>query len=383
MKIIILIMFSILLSYNTLALDNNMFANNINHDNYYNYSYPNKLSNIHATFFTGYSMDILPIIWNGNAYFLSTNGNLYQNNASNISEVINIFVTDSANNRLDEKSMPMIVNETLYVGSTNGYVYKLNASNITQELGKYNSGGAIQSSPIIINNILYIGTSKTNQLLQINISDMTLMNNISTNYYNFASPSCDEQQCYFTSYDGGIYQVNQTNFTLTNTYHTNRGFTSSPSYNEKYVYAVNDNGKAYQWNRSNVSELVNIYVFGGDSNETSSLVSHYKEHVYFGSGSWISGTFDDSKIYQNDKDNISININTLDVVGSMYNGVSFGNNDLALFTVTKGTYENNISETMIGTAYLVNASNISNIIDIFKFARSVANRLWSGGSSWV
>jgi len=72
------------------------------------------------------------------------------------------------------QSSPVVVNDTLYVGSDDGKVYALNATTGV-ELWSYATGGAIEmSSPTIFGNKLFIG-SKDGYLYCLNTKDKTLI----------------------------------------------------------------------------------------------------------------------------------------------------------------------------------------------------------------
>jgi len=55
------------------------------------------------------------------------------------------------------QSSPAVVNGVVYAGSEDKYVYALNASSGTLQW-RYQTGGAVQSSPAVVNSLVYIGS---------------------------------------------------------------------------------------------------------------------------------------------------------------------------------------------------------------------------------
>ena len=79
--------------------------------------------------------------------------------AQNFNQLINYTVTaeDGSTKRYVVKIVFLRANQKVYVGSSDGNVYAINAHNGI-EIWKYTTGGAIHSSPTLLDNTLYIGS---------------------------------------------------------------------------------------------------------------------------------------------------------------------------------------------------------------------------------
>ena len=58
-------------------------------------------------------------------------------------------------------SSPAVVNGVVYIGSDDGNVYALNAAN-GAELWNYTTGGYVDSSPAVVTGVVYIGSDDGN-----------------------------------------------------------------------------------------------------------------------------------------------------------------------------------------------------------------------------
>lgn len=356
----------------TLNSDGFMFANHLNHSNYYENSvYPENLNKVYAKFFVNTTIvSVSPIIYNGFAYFPASNGYLYKNNASNISQNIQMFhLTNNIINGVGEKSVPAIANDTIYIGSIQGYVYMLNASNITQVFNSYNTGSYIQSSPIVYEGYVYIGVGN-GDLLKLYANNLTARATYNVGGYAFGSPSCSDGFCYFTNGNAHeVIQMNITTFSPVNRFATGSVFASSPSVNGKYIYVFNDDSSAYQLNKTNISIISSSYATscGGYNCESSFLVTMYNNYVYFGNGAWDGNFHEYGKLYQANASNISQIFNVLNLNGSSYTGFAIDKNGVGSVSVVNGTYSGNLSVNLTGTMYLINSSNITQVYDSYVY----------------
>jgi len=148
-------------------------------------------------------------------------------------------------------SSPMIVHNVVYVGSNDGTLYAINATNGAL-LGFYHTGGYVMSSPAIANGILYVGSDDGN-LYAFNTANGKLLwkDNVDTNpiFGIVSAPVVANGVVYATCYDNDlIFAVNaQTGamiWTAHAQYHMSR---SSPAIAngvlyvgsaDKYVYAL-------------------------------------------------------------------------------------------------------------------------------------------------
>ena len=79
----------------TFTSDGAMFGNFLNHSNVYpSYFFPSNINRVYSSFFVGnFTSAVAPVVWNGSAYFLTTNGFLYRNNASNVSQSFQVLLS--------------------------------------------------------------------------------------------------------------------------------------------------------------------------------------------------------------------------------------------------------------------------------------------------
>jgi hypothetical protein len=195
------------------------------------------------------------IVYGGYVYFTdwwSTNGPIYQANASNISQIINTYGTDNCD------SAPVIADGFIYYGCGNS-IYQLNATNITRKIAQYTAGGSIDtgSSMAVAAGYLYFGTDD-NKAYQLNSS------NISINIANFTTggdvdtaPAIAHGFAYIGSLDGFTYQLNATNISqqISN-------YSTGAVYNGLTVtddYLLVGGSQLYQLNSSNISQKIANY----------------------------------------------------------------------------------------------------------------------------
>ncbi|MBI5046534.1 PQQ-binding-like beta-propeller repeat protein [Candidatus Micrarchaeota archaeon] len=210
---------------------------------------------------TGDTIFSSPAVANGYVYVGSNDGNLYQLNASNISGTYtdpSTFIANFTTGNSIESS-PVIANDSVgifsvYVGSFDGKLYRLNASNVSQEFASFTTGDTIFSSPAVANGFVYFG-SVDGVVYQLNASDITQqIANFTTGGAVYSSPALANGYAYIGSNDGNIYQLNASDISQQITNFTTSGSVrSSPAVTNDYVYVGGIDGNVYQLNSSNIS----------------------------------------------------------------------------------------------------------------------------------
>ncbi len=271
------------------------------------------------------------IISNGYVYVGADN--LYQLNASNVSQQI-------ANYSAVCSSSPVIANGFLYFGS-NG-LYQLNASNVSQQIANYSGGIDTFDSPAVSNGYVYVGDSVNFNFYQLNASNISQMvNSFSTGGKTFSSPAVSNGYVYFTvssSLKGAvkyiIYQLNASNVSQQIANYLIPLYTvpSSPAVSNGYVYVGADN--LYQLNASNVSQQIANYSSGASLSYSPAVSNGY---VYIG---------DYNDFYQLNASNVSQQIANISGFSTSSPAVS---NGYVYFSSDNGPYE----------IYQLNASNVS------------------------
>jgi len=307
----------------------------------------------YSIFTTGYSVDQNPTIANGYVYIASssTDRNIYQLNASNISQKIANYTLIPDNTF----SNPIVANGFVYIGSS--YVlYQLNASNVSQQITNYTYGpggfGLLQYSPAISNGFLYTGSADA--LLQLNAS------NISQKIANFTvgvnilmTPAIANGYVYVGYGFRTLFQLNATNISLTPianfSFTTGNGFSVPPAVANGFVYiggGPSAGGWLFQLNASNVSQqIANFTTVGTVAYSSPAVASGY---VYIGTS---------NAFYQLNASNVSQQI-------ANYSGTFY------MPTVANGyVYVANGSNYM----FQLNASNVSQMIGTLYLGGIVAS----------
>ena len=199
----------------TLAFDSNsqdntewtMFGKYLNHTSWDGIDFPIISGLNNASYTTeGHIYYSSPAVANGYVYVGSWDDNLYQLNASNVSQLIASYTTGGG-----VISSPAIANGYVYVGSHDDNLYQLNASNVSQLIANYTTGGDVRSSPAIANGYVYVG-SKDYNLYQLNASNISqLIANYTTEEEVWSSPAIANGYVYVGSNDNKVYQLNANN----------------------------------------------------------------------------------------------------------------------------------------------------------------------------
>ncbi len=126
------------------------------------------------------------------------------------------------------------------VGSNDGNVYALNTSD-GSSAWHYKTGGAVVSSPSVVNNIVYVG-SKDHYVYALNASDGSLIWRYKTGNAVYSSPVVDNNTVYIGSNDGYMYALNAIDGSLVWRYQTRGPVSNTPAIANNVVYVSSNNG---------------------------------------------------------------------------------------------------------------------------------------------
>jgi hypothetical protein len=280
-----------------------MFGRHLNHSHYTSSYAPTNISEASTITYTGLSLYSYstPAVANGILYIAEVDNFFHALNATNISQVINkpsIYYSSD---------VPAIAGDYVYYnarwshGTSNGYLYQLNASNISETIASYylsDTNNVFLGSPAVSNGSVYIGTYADYVFYQLNASDVSKSIGIADLGWGvncYSSPAVANGFVYVGCNDDKLYQLNATDITnIIDSYTTGGDVDSSPAVTAEYVYVGSDDDKVYQLNASNVSQLIASYTTGGDVSASPGVAHGY---VYIGST--------DNNFYQLNATNIS------------------------------------------------------------------------------
>lgn len=216
-------------------------------------------------------------VGNGYVYFGGLDNNLYQANASNVSQIINVFDAGG-----DMYVQPAVVGDYVYIQNydTNTY-YQLNAFNVSQVISFYTTAG-VSSGSISISEDGYAyfsGGTEVYQADALNISN--IINTYSGSAIVFNTPAIANGYLYIgTILSNTLYQLNATNISqFVASFSAGDWFISSPIVTDKYVYIGSEDDSIYQLNASNISQAITLYATGNDVG-SSAAVSVSNDYVY-------------------------------------------------------------------------------------------------------
>ncbi|MBT4174320.1 hypothetical protein HOC80_03940 [archaeon] len=106
-----------------------------------------------------------PVLGNGYIYFGESSTNLYQFNASNISQHIanysvGVYMTTPA----------LVTPDYVFIAASN-IMYQFNATNVSHLISTYTAGGTINGGPVVARGFLYFG-STNNMLYQLGVENL-------------------------------------------------------------------------------------------------------------------------------------------------------------------------------------------------------------------
>jgi outer membrane protein assembly factor BamB len=180
-------------------------------------------------------------------------------------------------------SSPAVINDMVFVGSDDYKVYALNASTGVK-IWNYTTGNNVDSSPAVANNIVYVGGWDQN-VYALNASTGIKIWNYTTGSYVFSSPTVANGKVYIGSQNWKVYALNASTGKLIWNYTTGAAVQSSPAVASGMAFVGSDDGKVYALNAS-TGKFVWSYATGGIV-ESSPAVANGRVFV---------GSYDD-KIY--------------------------------------------------------------------------------------
>ena len=173
-------------------------------------------------------------------------------------------------------SSPTLYNKTLFFSSWNGEVYAVNSNN-GRELWRKKIGWSTRSSPFVVDNRVFIGSSDGLYALTSVDGDIVWRNeNIGV---VSSKPFVSEGVVYCGSLDGKIYALNMLNGEMLWSYTTDDSIYSSPVVVGDAVYFGSNDGRLYALNKNN-GEIIWFHQTE-DSIVSSPVV--YKDFIIFGS----------------------------------------------------------------------------------------------------
>lgn len=140
------------------------------------------------------------------------------------------------------ETSPAVVNGIVYVGSDDGYVYALNAANGSL-IWKYNTYGPVQSSPAVVDGVVYIGGFHSHAVFALNAYTGALIWSSPTNsvYPNEISSTAVANGLVYVAVDnsgfgGEFYALNASTGNLAWKYNPSSWLSSSPTVYGGKVY---------------------------------------------------------------------------------------------------------------------------------------------------
>ncbi|HLN46239.1 MAG TPA: PQQ-binding-like beta-propeller repeat protein [Candidatus Sulfotelmatobacter sp.] len=145
------------------------------------------------------------------------------------------------------ESSPAIVDGIVYVGALwngkNGFVYALNAST-GSKIWSFATNSGIESSPAVVNGIVYIG-SYLGRVYALNAFSGSVIWSFNTGKSVFSSPAAVDNVVYVGSADGYMYALNASSGSQLWSYYTNGEIISSPAVVDGVVYFGSEDHNLY------------------------------------------------------------------------------------------------------------------------------------------
>jgi outer membrane protein assembly factor BamB len=182
-------------------------------------------------------------------------------------------------------SSPVVTNGAVYVGSDDGSIYAFNAKSGTL-LWTYATQNAVYSSPAIANGVLYVG-SNDGSIYAISLATHTLLWRGITGGPVHSSPAVAHNIVYVGSDDGNLYAVNATTGQLIWNVTTGNTVTDAPTVANGVVYFGSWDQNVYAVNAKTGVVLWKVYTNGA----VQSSVTVVNGNVYFGADNYSNSTF--------------------------------------------------------------------------------------------
>jgi YVTN family beta-propeller protein/parallel beta-helix repeat protein len=145
-------------------------------------------------------------------------------------------------------SSPAVVNSVVYVGSDDNCTYALNASTGVL-VWKYATGGAVRSSPAVSNGVVFI-SSQDDSVYALSAATGALVWKYTTGGIVWSSPVVANGVVYVGSYDDNVYALNASTGVLVWKYRTGDVVYSSPAVANGVVYVGSHDDNVYALNAS-------------------------------------------------------------------------------------------------------------------------------------
>lgn len=181
------------------------------------------------------------------------------------------------------ESSPAVVNGVLYVGSDDHNVYALNATT-GAKLWSYTTGGNVTSSPAVAGGIVYVGSQDGN-VYALNASTGAKLWNFPTSGTIRSSPTVANGVVYVGSGNGIVYALNGLTGVYLGSYTTAGGVVSSPVVVNGVVYVGSYDGFVYALNASNLNQIWSYpSTVGFGATDSSPVVANGVVYVGGGDG---------------------------------------------------------------------------------------------------
>ncbi|GAB3894222.1 outer membrane protein assembly factor BamB family protein [Spirosoma agri] len=144
-------------------------------------------------------------------------------------------------------SSATFANGTVFVGDFAGYLYAIDAQTGARKWGRLSSGNRFESSPVIGNGLLYIGSNEK-WVSAFDIANGDAKWRYSTGDKVISSPAFVDNVVYVGCNDAKVYAINSTNGTLKWSYATGGYILSSPTVVNSVVYIGSSDKKLYALN---------------------------------------------------------------------------------------------------------------------------------------
>ena len=177
-------------------------------------------------------------------------------------------------------SSPAVVDGVVYIGSNDNNVYALNATTGTL-IWSYTTGGIVRSSPAVVGGMVYVG-SEDNNVYAFNATTGVLIWSYTTGSPVVSSPTVVRGVVYVGSYDDDVYALNATTGLQVWNYTTGGHVDSSPAVAGGVVYVGDRDGNVYALNAA-TGAYVWSFATGGPVPSSPAVVDGV---VYIGSDDW-------------------------------------------------------------------------------------------------
>ena len=183
---------------------------------------------------------------------ITNNGDVFALNAADGTKLWNYTIGPVG------ESSPAVVNGVVYVGSVDGNVYALNAVSGVK-LWSYTTGGLVYSSPTFVGGVIYVGSGDGN-VYALNAANGAKLWGFTTGNLVGSSPAVVNGVVYVGSVDGNVYALNAVSGVKLWNYTTGPGGSSnavysSPAVVNGVVYIGSYDGNVYALNAANGAKL--------------------------------------------------------------------------------------------------------------------------------